>query len=718
METSLHRAEILVHRGMPIYRNDMYILLQKCSQSKDMAICRDAHKLLAFCGFSSLSALMDPCIRMFTSCGSLLEASLAFSNVSEPSSYTWHAIISAHLKLGLLNHAFNLYYNMQSEGMLCSPIISLAMVKGCTDQNALSEGRILHFHIMSCNFEADLALGSALIYMYGKCGSLVDSEIIFNQLSSRDVVVWNAMISVYAWHGHGHRILEIFDKMQTEGLEPHIVTFSSVLRACSSLKDLEKGRKIHGDINRSHLEHDVVVGSALVDMYSKCHCLTEAQEVFDKMPIKNVVTWNALITGYGQQGLGYPALNLFIRMQCNGVKPDKITFLSLLKSCDDTNTLDQGQIIHEQVIEDGFDSDLAVGTTLVDMYARLGSLDDAQKVFDTLSNPSIISWGALISGYVQQGHGLLALGLYSKMCQDSVNPDKAMLLCLLKACANAGAMAQGKHIHDKVIRGEFDSDMRFGAAIVDMYAKCGSLDEAQKVFLHLRQRDIVSWSVMISAYAQFGDVMLAQQCLEEMQSMGLKPDHGIYTSLLTAYSHTCDIQEGLSCFESMKDNGIKPRLEHYNSMIILLSHAGTLNEAGEFAQTMPLLPCTTEWTALLAACRAHGDINLASQCFDKVTKLEPNVASGYVIMSNMYADSEMWEDVEELKVLRKCASAWKKPGGAWIEVDMEMHTFLVDDQSHQDTGDIFAKLDKLKSPMRAHGYIPQGADIKLSSVVV
>lgn len=595
---------------------------------------------------------------------------------------------------------------IQQEGIQPDKVMFLSALKACEYTGSLLLGKVLHAQIIRSGLETDVFVGNTLIDMYAKCGGLQEAREVFDQLQNRSVVSWGAMITAYANYGHGFLALELLERMQYGDVQPNEVIFLNILKACGSIKAIEQGKLVHHQIIKSGMELDDEICSTLIDMYAKSGSLEEARNVFDMLPNRNMVSWGAMIAGYAQRGHGFAAYQLFQQMQQQGVKPAIVTYLCVLKAVDSINFQWQGKHIHDEIIQNGFESDEAIGNTLVDMYAKCGSMEDARNVFDDLQNPSMVSWSALMGGFVQHGHGLLALELFAKMQQDGVKPDKVAHLCVLKACASMGALMQGKLIHNEVIGSEYEGHVVVGNALIDMYAKCWCLEEACKVFDGLASRDLVTWGAMIAGYAQQGNCRLAKICLEAMQQQGLKPNNVIFTSLLSACCQAGEVKEGDLYFKTMEDHGISPTVEHVTCMVDLLGGAGHLKEAEQLIQIMSTQCDITGYMSLLTACRTYVNVELGRQCFDKIVLLDPDIASGYVLMASIYAAANMWESAHNIDEMRNNASAQKVPGRACIEVKGTVLEFVVGEKAYS-WSDYHVDSDKFLRIMKKEGYVPQ-----------
>lgn len=367
----------------------------------------------------SVTVLADHLIRLFTVCGSLPDANDTFARVPNPTIFTWNAIISAHTKLSECHRALLLYRDMQRQGGRPNRVTFLCVLKACGSLRALSFGRQTHDDIISTGLKSDVVIANMLIDMYSKCGSLHEARSVFDELQYQgDVVSWSAMIAGYAQHGCGLAALDLYEKMQEEGIRPENTTFSSILKACGSIGAIHQGRQIHDQISRDGLLSDVVIGGTLIDMYVRCGKVNEARFVFDSLPSHDEVTWGTMISGYAMHGHGFPALKLFGEMQQMQIQPDRAIYLCVLKACGLVGATEEGRLAHGQLINQNLESDVAVRNALVDMYACCANFKDACKVFNKLPNPDVVSWGTIISGYAERGQGMLVLQSLKEMqCQ-------------------------------------------------------------------------------------------------------------------------------------------------------------------------------------------------------------------------------------------------------------------------------------------------------------
>lgn len=606
----------LCSTGSALPRNTLLQLLQRCTKSKHLVLTRPLHALVVKAQLDKVPILADHLIRMFAECGSLHEANLVFGKVDEPNVHTWNAIIAAHVSLGEADRVFEMFDSMIYEGTKPDKFVYMNVFKVCGNARNLARGKHIHNQLVGSKFVVDVIMGSTLVDMYAKCGSLQLACEVFNNLPSRDKVTWNAMIGAYVHNGNGASALELFKKMQSEGIDPDRVTFLSTLRACAIMGSLDQGKAIHEQISNRGLARDVVIGSTLIDMYTKCGSMEEARKVFDDLPNRNVVSWGAIIAGYTQHGHGCTALSMFGKMQEEGIKPDKVILACLLKACGSIQSVEHGNMLYEQVIKNGFESDVFVGNNLFYMYAKAGSLEEARKVFNSLSNRDVISWATMIAGYAHNGQGIPALELFKEMQRQGITPDEVTYSCVLKACGSVGASGEGKLIHDKCSK-EAESDAILANTLIDMYAKCGNLKAAHKLFDALPNRNVVSWNSLITAYAQDGQGNTVFELFDKMRKEGINPTKVTFLGVLKACVNAGDLEYAKRINGQLLDNGLASDIAISNTVIDTYAKCGGLELAHELFNSLKD-PDVVSWGVMIGGYVHNGDNDAAIQLFKKM----------------------------------------------------------------------------------------------------
>ncbi|XP_010271319.1 PREDICTED: pentatricopeptide repeat-containing protein At4g16470 [Nelumbo nucifera] len=386
---------------------------------------------------------------------------------------------------------------------------------------------------------------------------------------------------------------------------------------------------------------------------------------------------------------------------------DTEIYALLLQECIFRKEFKKGRRIHAQMVIVGFAPDEYLQTKLAILYAKNGDLETAHIMFDKISNRSLVSWNAMISGYVQKGLDETGLNLYHKMRQSGLIPDQYTFASVFRACASLATLEQGKRVHAVMIKSQLTENVVVNSALTDMYFKCSSPHDGHRVFDKTSERNVVTWTALISGYGQHGRVNEVLDLFNRMLHEGFRPNYVTFLAVLTACSHGGLINEGWKYFTSMsRDYGIRPRGKHYAAMVDLLGRAGRLNEAYEFVLNSPCEDHSVIWGALLGACRIHGNLELVKLAAKKFFELEPENAGKYVVLSNAYAAYGLWKHVAEVRKVMKVSGVRKEPGYSWIEVQGEAHTFAVGDKSHRQSEQIYEVIKELTCALKDAGYLP------------
>eukprot|EP00250_Pteridium_aquilinum_P033365 c5507_g1_i2 orf=104-1639(-) len=468
--------------------------------------------------------------------------------------------------------------------------------------------------------------------MYSKCNSFNDAMDVFTNIQHKNVFSWSLMLGACIQHGDKALALRLFHQMRTEGVTPDKVTYVTILDACTSACVLPKGELLHAEIVENGFEMDVVVGTALLSMYGRCDTLDAAGRMFNRMPTRNVVSWNAIGAVCIQHGQAKKTLEIFRLMQRNGVTPSNLSFLSVLEAC---SSLEEGRWIHDCIRQSGFESDVLVSTALFSMYGKLGRLDYARNMFDDMSMKTTVSWSAMIAAYAQHGQGREAIQLFQQMELNGASPVRATFASILSACAIETALAEGELIHARIVCIAMDHDLQLVNALIDMYANCGRLETAQEIFSTMHDRDISSWNVIIGAHALYGRAIDAVALFQAMLKEGAAPDRFTFYNILSGCSHAGLVNEAHFYVVLMQSEfGVTPTVEHYNCLIDLLGRVGRLNEGENLITGMPVVPSISSWMSLLSACKLHKDMECANRVAGILFDLEHETAGPYVVLSH------------------------------------------------------------------------------------
>ena len=705
-------------------------ILKACDSPLSLKWGREVHVLIRRDGLESDIRVGTALIQMYAKCGSIEEARQAFDNLTNRNVVSWTAMVGACAQSGSIGstkvgdivtwnvmigayagsgrgvEAYDLYLKMKEAGFQPNAVTYMSLLNDCASTGALEWVKEVHKHILEGGYESDVRVGNALVHMYAKSGSIEDAAVVFDRMKERNIITWTVMIGAYAGSGRGVEAYELYLKMKEAGFQPDAVTFVSLLNDCGSAGALEWVKVVHKHILEKGHESDVLVGNALVHMYAKSGSIEDARMVFDRMKGRDVVTWNVMIGAYSGSGRGVEAYDIYLKMKEEGLQADAVTFMSLLNDCGSAGALEWVKDVHKHILEKGHESDVRVGNALVHMYAKSGSIEDARMMFDSMKERDVITWNVMIGAYAGSGRGVEAYDLYLKMKEEGFQADAVTYMSLLNDCGSAGALEWVKDVHRHILEGGYESDVRVGNALVHMYAKSGSIEDAELVFGRMEECNVMTWNIMIGGLGQHGRGQDALELFRKMKADGLVPDAYSFVALLSACSHAGLVDEGRQIFCSMKDYGVEPRVVHYTCMVDLLGRAGLLEETKRFVSSMPVEADAGTWGALFGACRIYGNVELGELAAKEVMKLEPADASPYVLLSNIYAAAGQWDQVSFIRHMMQERGIRKEPGVSWIEISNKVHRFVVGDRSHPEAKKIYDVLNNLSTKLKAEGYIP------------
>lgn len=589
-----------------------------------------------------------------------------------PNLVSWSAVLGGFSQNGYDEEAIEFLFRMQAAGFKPNAQTLASVLPACARLQRLGMGKEIHGYITRHGFVSNLFLLNGLVDMYRKCAYMKSAFKIFSNFLIENTVSCNTMVVGYFENGDISKAKELFDRMESTGTE------------------------------------------------------------------RNLVTWNSMISGYTDNFLFDEALGMFQELLMEGIKPDLFTLGSVLAACAGMPSFRLGKEIHSQAILRGLQSNSFVGGALVEMYSRFEDLPAAQMAFDEVSEkglatwnillsgyarynqiekiqnflqkmredgfePNVYTWNGILAGYVENNHFDSAMESFSEMQTSNLRPDIYTIGIMLLACSRLATIERGKQVHAHSIRRSYESDVYIGAALVDMYSKCGSLKYALQAYNRISNPNLVSHNAMLTAYAMHGHgeegITFFRRRLED----GFRPDHITFLSVLSACVHAGSVETGYEFYDSMQYYKVKPTLKHYTCIVDLLSRAGQLNEAYKFAKKLPMEPDSVLWGALLGGCVVHGNVGLGETVARKLIELEPNNTANYVMLANLYAYTRRWNDLARIRQLMKDRGMHKDPGCSWIEDRDDVHLFLARDKSHRRATEIYDTLNNLISHMKT-GY--------------
>ncbi|OWM85426.1 hypothetical protein CDL15_Pgr019050 [Punica granatum] len=606
--------------------------------------------------------------------------------------------------------------------------------------------------IKNCSLEQP-SFANYVLTLYVKSRKLSDAHRLFDEIPDRDVRTWTTLLSGFSRVGSSPTtVLDFFRRMQVEGVVPNDFTLSTVLKSCASLTMLKLGKEVHGWIFRNGVEVDSVLGNSILDMYVKCgelniaerlfHSLEEINIVswnvmlggyvnngeagkslafFKAMPFKDVVSWNTIIHGLMQNGQEGTALELLYEKEL-GANFNEFTFSIALSLAAALTLLDLGMQIHGHVLRCGISTNGFIRTSLIDMYCKCGKVEKAslllrkpptgsetirsyEKSHEELSRQKI-SYSSLISGYVHKGDFESAFTTFRSMVCGKLEVNEYSVTSILSACASTGILGLGLQLHAYIIKVGHKMDVPLRSSIIDMYSKCGSLEDAKLIFEGGKDSYVGLWTSMISGLAANGSGKEAVDLFKVMTE-GVKPNEVTFVAVLSACSHSGLLKEGKEYFKLMKEvYGIKPGVEHFTCMVDLYGRRGRLDEIKQFICQNGISNVTSVWKSFLSSCRFHRNVELGRWVCEKLLSLIPNDPEPYVLLSNICADDGRWEEAAKIRSQMQKRGLKKVPGQSWIQLKNTVHTFIMGADTHPNSSEIRSFLDELIERSKEIGYLP------------
>ncbi|PIA32749.1 hypothetical protein AQUCO_04400150v1 [Aquilegia coerulea] len=649
------------------------VLLGVCCKSENIDVGINLHCLILRKGLLREHFLSSGLITLYSKADCVNEARKVFDEILERDAVSWNSIIAVYSQKGLYVEAVSVFSTLLNNDtdwkFMVNDFTFATIFKACAGLTSIKFGKSLHNCAIKMGFDSDVFVAGSAIDMYSKCGSLGIARQVFDRMEKRDLVLWNSMITGCVHNHYGWEAIELFQLLQLEGFAPNETTFACALKASSLVEDSFLGRCFHAKALTTGSSSTLFVGTTLVDMYSKYFDMEHAERAFQDMRIKNLASFNALITGYGLTGRYEKALGTFKELLYEKLRPDSFTFVGLLSSCSVTEILNEAAQVHACALKIGLESDLIVGNSLVSFYARCALMESALNSFRSIASPNIVSWAGLISGFAQVGDSEKALSCFCKLHELSVGPDEFCFSSVIKALANCASSTQGRHLHAHAIKMGLEFSLYVGSALIDMYAKCGVVEDSYKVFDKMPEKSVVTWNSLIVANAQNGYSNKALLLFQEMVHCGVVPSSITFTGVLLACSHAGLVEDGKEYYNCMISYyKISPSVEHCTCMVELLGRSGYINDAESFLLSSPFVSEPSLWGSLLTSCEFHKNVEVAVRAAEQCMRLEPHDSAAYVTLSNIYASKQLWHEVKRIRDLMIEMGVKKEPGCSWVEV--------------------------------------------------
>ncbi|XP_050372893.1 pentatricopeptide repeat-containing protein At3g20730 isoform X2 [Argentina anserina] len=514
----------------------------------------------------------------------------------------------------------------------------------CIDERVERPGLLVHTHVITNGFASSLHLNTKLINFYCTFGHVVSAGKVFDKMPERNVVSWTSMLSGYAQSGRYEKALGVFLEMRRAGLRANQFGYGSALKACTGLRALRVGMQIQGCVLKGRFAENLFVTSALVDLHAKCGKMEDASSVFEAMSERDLVSWNAIIGGYAVQGFSEDSLRMFRSMMREGMLPDCFTFGSVLRVLAGDSGLVRISQMHGLIMQLGFGSHESLSGSLINGYAKCGKAESAHRIYRSMIKKDIICCTALITGYAREGnYSVAVLDLFKELTVMNMRLDGVILCSMLSICANVASLILGRQIHALMLKHQPCLDVAMGNALVDMYAKCGEIEDASHAFEEMEEKNVISWTSLISGYGRNGRGEKAIALYKRMDLEGLKPNDVTFLSLLFACSHTGLTNEDLC------------------------ARAGLLEDAHNLIQDMNIKPNASLWGAILGACSTYGNKSLGKVAAMHLRDIDPEKSVDYVVLGSIYAASGAWDNALETRGMVDKRSMKKEPAHSLLQ---------------------------------------------------
>lgn len=543
----------------------------------------------------------------------------------------------------------------------------LGYIKKCLSQKALES---VYASMIKTNTIQDCFLMNQFISSCSALSYVDFASSAFAHMENPNAFVYNALIRGCGRCCYPDHALGFYISMLRNNVMPNSYSFSSLVKSCTLLRDSVFGKAVHGHIWKYGFDSHMFVQTTLVEFYSTLGDVSSSRRVFDDMLERDVFAWTTMILAHVQDGDMASAGNLFDEM------PEK---------------------------------NIASWNAMIDGHAKLGNTKSAEFLFNQMLARNVISWTTMMNCYSRDKRYMDVVRLFHDMIEKGIIPDEVTMSTVISACAHLGALDIGKEVYLYLMLHEFDLDVYIGSSLIDMYAKCGSIDRSLLVFYKLKNKNLFCWNSIIDGLATHGYAKEALRMFDGMERERIQPNAVTFISILSACTHAGFVEEGRCRFMSMiQDYCITPQVEHYGCMVDLLSKAGLLKDALEMVRNMTIEPNSFVWGALLNGCKLHKNLEIAHIAVQSLMVLEPGNSGHYSLLLSMYAEVNRWSEVAKIRTTMKDLGVEKRsPGASWVEINKRVHVFAASDTYHPSYSLVHLLLLQLDDQLRLTGYVPE-----------
>ncbi|KVH80578.1 Pentatricopeptide repeat-containing protein [Cynara cardunculus var. scolymus] len=549
----------------------------------------------------------------------LPESLLLFNTLPTPPVLAWKSIIKCYSSNGYFLESLNCFVKMRGLGINHDHNVFPSVLKSCTHLMYFKFGKSVHACVIRVGLEFDIFIGNALLSMYSKVQRFSALEV-FDESPGRMTADQNESIFVSDHNNNNfyHKVSE-FDK--------NLGILNQISDQEETVDEIMRWKNKEGDVR-----------------------MRSVRKVFETMPERDIVSYNTVILGYAQSNMYNEALMMIKEMGRANLKPDAFTLSNVLPIVAEYMDIWKGKEIHGYGVRHGFHRNEFIVSGLTDVYANCNMVEDSYRLFSSLSKKDSVSWCSIIAACVQNGLFDEGLRLFRQMLSVNIKPVPISFSSIIPACAHLTALPLGQQLHGYIIRGYFEDNMYIASSLVHMYARCGNIKLAMRIFDNMKQHDLVSWTAMMMEFALHGHAYDAISLFEQMEKEGFRPNSVAFVAVLTACSHAGMVNEGLKFFNKMvKQYKITPDFEHYACMADLLGRAGKLEEAFGFICSMPENKTASMWLPLLAACRVHKNVELAEKVSMQICEFDTENAGADLLLSDTYSSVGRYKDAANVR---------------------------------------------------------------------
>ncbi|KAF3453933.1 hypothetical protein FNV43_RR04374 [Rhamnella rubrinervis] len=696
------------HRTVSKTTINLSVLETHLQQCQDFKKSKQILSQMILTGFIKDTFAASRLVKFFTDIPFIhVDYSLQIFNVIENLNvFIYNTMMKAYIQRNYPQKAIHFYKLMLERKEGSDNYTYPILVKACTIRLSQFEGKQMHDHIFKMGFDSDVYVQNTLINMYAVCENLIDARKVFDESPVVDSVTWNSILAGYI-----------------------------------RMADVEEAKYIYHQMQ----EKNTIASNSMIVLFGKTGLVEEAYQLFNEIPEKDMVSWSALISCYEQNEMYEEALAIFIKMNASRVMVDEVVVVTVLSACSNLSVIHLGELIHCLVVKIGIESYVNLQNALIHMYSscgeimsaqnlfnaasqldqitwnsmisgymKCGSVENAKALFESMPEKDVVSWSVMISGYAQRDCFSKTLALFQEMRLSGIKPDETTLVSVISACTHLSALDLGKWIHAYIRKSGLKVNKLLGTTLVDMYMKCGCMENALEIFHEMAEKGTSTWNALILGLAMNGYTEKSLDMCSEMKTCGVAPNEITFVAVLGACRHMGLVDEGRRQFDSMtREYKIEPNVKHYGCMVDLLGRAGMLKEAEELIESMPMAPDVATWGALLGACKKHSNHDMGERIGRKLIELEPDHDGFHVLLSNLYASRGNWDDVLQIRGMMMQHGVVKNPGCSMIEANGVIHEFLAGHKTHPLTNEIEDKLDEIAKKLKMEGYTPDTNEISL-----